>query len=711
MKKQHFKRIYGIILGLLSLTANAAAYDFEADGMYYNIISVTEFTARVAGVADSTLTDIAIPETVTYNNRELTVIEIEESAFKDYEALESVSIPNTLTSISDNAFYSCSSLAEVKLPEGLTAIGSHAFAGCTSLKAITLPESLKSLGGGAFYGSGIQSIRIPNKITTIQAFYYSGCFENCEQLEEVILPEGLTTIGSRAFTGCTSLKEISLPESLQTIGNYAFEESGLQSIRIPNGITSIPLCCFKDCEQLEEAILPEGLKTIGYQAFKNCTSLKEISLPESLQTIGEEAFASSGLVSFDTKRVTDLAYNALDGCDDLEEIVFGGGFKRFNYFSSLYSSESEYEYRYMIENPLEKNYQSSDDNNYYLKPKLPNLKRIIFLDEFYLYGTTNYIDRSNLGWWDDDKDSPVATIYALGTYDNIEYFYAGGPLKGTDIFLYEEVSGLNKLEMYFGSEEGRTTIHWYVKGSGWYWTYLSPEVETTIQTLEIGGTCTEVPLMHQKIENLMLGSNITEFDTDSIQIDELKSIACYAATPPTLYNYDNIPATVYTDATVYVPAGSIEAYQAADGWRGFWNIQEAPAVFLNLSAADTTLMQGETFQLKSRIVPRAAIDKPVAWSSSDEDVATVSETGLVTALETGTAIITATCEGVTATCEVKVMDNTGIEEILPDRNAKYTVYNLQGILVRRGCTLGELQDLPKGIYILTNGKERFKVAN
>ena len=122
-------------------------------------------------------------------------------------------------------------------------------------------------------------------------------------------------------------------------------------------------------------------------------------------------------------------------------------------------------------------------------------------------------------------------------------------------------------------------------------------------------------------------------------------------------------------------------------------------------------MQGETFQLQSRIIPRAAIDKPVAWSSSDEDVATVSETGLVTALDTGTAVITATCEGVTATCEVKVMDNTGIEEILPDRNAKYTVYNLQGILVRRECTLGELQDLPKGIYILTNGKERFKVAN
>ena len=676
MKKQHFKYICGILLTLFGLTTNAAAYDFEADGLYYDITSVTEFTARVAGVADSTLTDIAIPETVTYNNRELTVIEIGESAFKDYEALESVSTPNAITFLPDSTFSGCSSLAEVKLPEGLTAIGSYAFAGCTSLKKITLPESLESLGGAAFYGSGLQSIRIPDQIRTIQASYwedyyssgYNGCFENCEQLEEAILPEGLTAIEDDAFAYCTSLKGITLPESLESLGEDAFSDSGLQSIRIPNGITSIPEGCFEDCEELEETILPENLTTIGLAAFRGCSALKEISLPESLQTIGWEAFASSGLVSFDTKRVTNMSCGALDDCDDLEEIVFGGGFETFNYsYGYSYSMSSDY-----IISPLEYVTYSHCP-----QPQLPNLKRIIFIGRFYLYGTTVEKNHSH---------------YALDAYDHIEYFYAGGPVRGTQTFLYVSGNWNNIL----GYSQNPSDIQ---------------KTGTTIQTLEIGGTCTEVPLMHQKIENLVLGSNITEFDTDSLQIDELKSIACYAATPPALYNYDNIPATVYTDATVYVPAGSIEAYQAADGWRVFWNIQEAPAVFLNLNAADTTLMQGETFQLQSRIVPRAAIDKPVAWSSSDEDVATVSETGLVTALETGTAVITATCEGVTATCEVKVMDNTGIEEILPDRNAKYTVYNLQGILVRREYTLGELQDLPKGIYILTNGKERFKVAN
>ncbi len=561
-----------------------------------------------------------------------------------------------------------------------------------------LPESLESLGSGAFYSSGLQSIRIPDGITSIP----TECFMDCEQLEEVILPEGLTAIRNYAFAYCTSLKGITLPESLESLREAAFYSSDLQSIRIPNGITSIPAECFTNCGKLEEVILPENLTTIDYRAFRGCSALKKISLPESLQRIEQYAFASSGLVSFDTKRVTYMAYNTLDGCNALEEIVFGGGFKKFSYSYSRVLKDGHFD-NYNIRNLLEKNYKLSGDDNYYSEPKLPNLKRIIFLDEFYLYGTTNYNYRP--------AGNPVGAYYALGSYDNIEYFYAGGPLKGTDTFLFRETDGLYKRKMRFGSsEEGKPEIYWLV-GTDWRSGYLSEVVETTIQTLEIGGTCTEVPLMYQKIENLVLGSNITEFDTDSLQIDELKSIACYAATPPALYNYDNIPATVYTDATVYVPAGSIEAYQAVDGWRGFWNIQEAPAVFLNLNAADTTLMQGETFQLQSRIIPRAAIDKPVAWSSSDEDVATVSETGLVTALETGTAVITATCEGVTATCEVKVMDNTGIEEILPDRNAKYTVYNLQGILVRRECTLGELQDLPKGIYILTNGKERFKVAN
>lgn len=667
-----------ILLTLLGLTANAAAYDFEADGLYYNITSATEFTVSVAGVADITLTHISIPETVTYNNRKLTVTEIGKSAFEDYEALKSVSTPNTLTSISDSAFYACSSLAEVKLPEGLTDIGRYAFAGCTSLKKITLPESLEILGGAAFYGSGLQSIRIPDQIRTIQVSYwedyyssgYNGCFENCEQLEEAILPEGLTAIEDDAFAYCTSLKGITLPESLESLGEDAFSDSGLQSIRIPNGITSIPEGCFEDCEELEETILPENLTTIGLAAFRGCSALKEISLPESLQTIGWEAFASSGLVSFDTKRVTDLAYNALDDCDDLEEIVFGGGFEKFNYSYTYDSNIDNYEFI----SPLE-----YFTDNHCPQPQLPNLKRIIFIDSFYLYGT---------------YDNEEHYHYAIDTYDHIEYFYAGGPVRGTQTFLRIVISWGSKILFY--DRPNTSDIQ---------------KTKATIQTLEIGGTCTEVPFMYQKIENLVLGSNITEFDTDSLQIDELKSIACYAVTPPTLYNYDNIPASVYANATVYVPAGSIEAYKAADGWRDFWNIQEAPAVFLDLNAADTTLMLGETFQLQSRIVPRAAIDKPVAWSSSDEDVATVSETGLVTALETGTTVITATCEGVTATCEVKVMDNTGIEEILPDRNAKYTVYNLQGILVRRECTLDALQELPKGIYILTNGKERFKVAN
>lgn len=578
MKKQHFKRIYGIILALLGLTANTAAYDFEADGLYYNITSVTEFTASVAGVADSTLTHISIPETVTYNNRKLTVTEIGKSAFKDYEALKSVSIPNTVTSISDSAFYACS-----------------------SIKEITLPESLESLGGGAFYDSALQSIRIPNKITTIK-YYPKHYFEDNH-------------------------------EHISLWG------------------------CFDNCDQLEEVILPEGLTTIEGSAFWGCTSLKEISLPESLQTIGVSAFASSGLISFDTKRVTNLDYHALDGCKDLEEITFNNSVN------------------------------ASDISRLMLEPsRLPSLKRIIFPYGFDLYGTCSQ-------GYSDHQFIYTNFHYALEDYDNIEYLYTGDYL-ACYVFIY-----------YNGGQEGRY--------SGYREDNIRElvEKETTIQTLEIGGTCTEVPFMFQKIKKLVLGSNIAEFDTDNLQIDELKSIACYAATPPALYNYDNIPATVYTDATVYVPAGSIEAYQAADGWRGFWNIQEAPAVFLNLNAADTTLIQGETFQLQSRIVPRAAIDKPVAWSSSDEDVATVSETGLVTALETGTAIITATCEGVTATCEVKVMDNTGIETILPDRNTKYTVYNLQGILIRQECTLDELQELPKGIYILTNGKERFKVAN
>ena len=110
-------------------------------------------------------------------------------------------------------------------------------------------------------------------------------------LQSVILPAGLKSIGNAAFQGCSNLKSINLPDGLQSIGGNAFYSCpGLTSIDLPDGLTSIGKWALRSCTSLESVILPESLESIGVQAFAYCSSLKSIDLPDSLTSLGAIAF-------------------------------------------------------------------------------------------------------------------------------------------------------------------------------------------------------------------------------------------------------------------------------------------------------------------------------------------------------------------------------------------------------------------------------------
>ena len=120
-----------------------------------------------------------------------------------------------------------------------------------------------------------------------------GAFEECTSLEEVVLPEGLLSIGNRAFKYCTNLKTIQLPSSLQELEEGAFWASGLQSIVIPEGITVISSYTFEHCEDLTSVTLPESVTTIGLWAFSGCSALREITIPKNV-TVLEAPFYDCG---------------------------------------------------------------------------------------------------------------------------------------------------------------------------------------------------------------------------------------------------------------------------------------------------------------------------------------------------------------------------------------------------------------------------------
>ena len=114
-------------------------------------------------------------------------------------SLQSITIPDSVTSIGDSAFSGCFSLQSVTIPDSVTSIGGSAFERCSSLQSVTIPDSVTSIGGSAFYGcSSLQSITIPNSVTSIG----DGAFYCCPSLQSVTIPESVTNIKGNPFFGC-----------------------------------------------------------------------------------------------------------------------------------------------------------------------------------------------------------------------------------------------------------------------------------------------------------------------------------------------------------------------------------------------------------------------------------------------------------------------------------------------------------------------------
>ncbi|EGS31701.1 copper amine oxidase N-terminal domain protein [Peptoniphilus sp. oral taxon 375 str. F0436] len=136
-----------------------------------------------------------------------------------------------------------------------------------------------------------KNVVIPKEIDGVAVEHIgSQAFDGNSFLESVTIPEGIKTIGDRAFAD-TSLKELSLPSSLSKIEKSAFtENSKLTKVIISDNVREIPVNAFEHCSGLKELKLPEKLEKIDKGAFKNCKALEKISIPGQVREINESAF-------------------------------------------------------------------------------------------------------------------------------------------------------------------------------------------------------------------------------------------------------------------------------------------------------------------------------------------------------------------------------------------------------------------------------------
>ena len=238
-------KIFTLFLALVASVGTIFAWDYERvqiGDLYYNLDAANQ-TAEVA-MNSSASREIIIPSSVTYNSVTYSVTSIGEGAFMHCRGLTSVTIGNSVTSIGNSAFYGCSGLTSVTIPNSVTSIGAEAFRNCTSLTSVTIPNSVTSIGEYAFYNcSGLTSVNITDiaawcnivfsSDNSNPLYYAEHLYVNDVEVNNLVIPEGVTSIGAYAFSGCSGLTSVTIPNSVTSIGYGAFYECrGLTSVTI-----------------------------------------------------------------------------------------------------------------------------------------------------------------------------------------------------------------------------------------------------------------------------------------------------------------------------------------------------------------------------------------------------------------------------------------------------------------------------------------------
>ena len=238
-------------------------------------------------------------------------INIAGSAFSNCSELTDITLPQSVKTIGRKAFCQCYKLTDIAFPHSLTFMGEYAFSMCTGLKSATIPEGVTSIGKDTFYRcSALTELTIPEGVTSIG----SGAFDTCSNLTDITLPGSVKTIGSDAFSACNKLTRVHIPdiESWCQIefddyeatpincGDYFYVNGtrlDLRELVIPEGVTSIGDYAFYSCYEIKSITFPESLTAIGEEAFYACSKITSLTIPETVTSIGTYAFHISGLNS------------------------------------------------------------------------------------------------------------------------------------------------------------------------------------------------------------------------------------------------------------------------------------------------------------------------------------------------------------------------------------------------------------------------------
>ena len=514
------------------------------------------------------------------------VIAIESNAFRDCFNLTSVIIPNSVATIGDDAFSGCSKLTSVIIPNSVTSIGDYAFSGCSKLTSVSIPNSVTSIGDDAFYfvkhityngtATGSPWGALSHNGFVENGFVYNDSTKTTLQRyigtdTNVIIPNGVTTIGECAFEYC-SLTTVTIPSSVTSIGDYAFYFcSSLTSVSIPNSVTSIGEGTFSDCLSLISVTISNGVTSIGKRAFSNCYYLTSITIPNSVTSIGKGAFYNSTRLTsvIIPNSVTSIGERAFSW---VKNIIYNGsaigspwgalshnGFVENGFVYSDNTKTSLLAYIGSDTNITSPNSVTSIGDwtfagcNYLTSVTIPNSVTIIGRGAFsYCRGLTSITIPNGVTSIGNSAFNRCKDLTSVTIPNSVTSI-------GDDAFEY--CSSLTTLNF--------NAINCDNFSSGGY-----PFFNCPISTINIGDSVQQIPnnlIKHNThLTTLTLGSNLTSIPANTFSAcSSLQSVTCFSKTPP------DIDSSVFpypNTALLSVPHGSIESYSSPTSyWNMFFN--------------------------------------------------------------------------------------------------------------------------------------------